>query len=801
MNNTLQLTSENWSYGSYLRNTFRLDIIYTILQYKEMDGLYNLNLGKMTVRDRFAEQMLLDQLITPEMKSNYESSVINAFDPLTKYDDAYIEDLYGTLHKERKLNFGYELIEKEQYLMSLKEVGFDTTDGIDQSKKRDELLKERKSVIFALTNPALFFLMKKDMETAYKLQKEVYVIVSQERGDVIPSKEAMDTILGNADVKYLSMHTRNCGLDLQGIEFAEELQKQIHDNEACLFVYGEDGLLTCKDMLIDSVVYGIPTGNFTRTLTNQHGMEKACIVFVPKQFDVTRWVPIWSRTRISYLQLFRLWKAYGDVIYSYTPDELYLKYPQYFLNVFEIGASYDEAKEDYPIKLTWPEDVKDSLPVMRQFDQLKDTAIKHYLNGFSNVEYVSAYFDEHMNRQEIPWFYEEQQKGILVQAIRVGNVKDSYVVSLDGNTVRKVMKEDKRDHYSLRLASNFLFFLTPRLAQVYNELRKDQPEEQIHFEGGHLDYMLYHKDGKRIETFPLFRKSCIGMMKNGQYLFFNFRLGGGNATVNGVSLRWEKSGVNTDAPEVVSVYTPFYAKEDEGIVVKEYKMPVGENRVNIVMVQEDIICIRKGPVALSSIGVVLSLEESLGDGFLKQIGAQPLEDGYYTCDHFDISVHLDKPEDVTEEEWNQIVWVYGGGLSLILDGEGLCDKGEEAMISWLADEGWMSVMSRQTQESAIHELAKHPRTGVGVTKNGDLVILVYSGRTTLSVGADYREMVTIARNIFPDMWRMMNVDGGGSSVLGMAVGNSFMELSYPATSADNCAGMVRPINTILCLEP
>lgn len=801
MNNTLQLTSENWSYGSYLRNTFRLDIIYTILQYKEMDGLYNLNLGKMTVRDRFAEQMLLDQLITPEMKSNYESSVINAFDPLTKYDDAYIEDLYGTLHKERKLNFGYELIEKEQYLMSLKEVGFDTTDGIDQSKKRDELLKERKSVIFALTNPALFFLMKKDMETAYELQKEVYVIVSQERGDVIPSKEAMGTILGNADVKYLSMYTRNCGLDLQGIEFVEELQKQIHDNETCLFVYGEDGLLTCKDMLIDSVVYGIPTGYFTRTLTNQHGMEKACVVFVPNQFDVTRWVPIWSRTRISYLQLFRLWKAYGDVIYSYTPDELYLKYPQYFLNVFEIGASYDEAKEDYPIKLTWPEDVKDSLPVMRQFDQLKDTAIKDYLNGFSNMEYVSAYFDEHMNRQEIPWFYEEQQKGILVQAIRVGNVKDSYVVSLDGNTVRKVIKEDKRSGYGLRLASNFLFFLTPRLAQVYNELRKDQPEEQIHFEGGHLDYMLYHKDGKRIETFPLFRKSCIGMMKNGQYLFFNFRLGGGNATINGATLRWEKSGVNTDVPEAVSVYTPFYAKEDGDTVVKEYKMPVGENRVNIVMVQEDIICIRKGPVALSSIGVVLSLEESLGDEFLKQIGAQPLEDGYYTCDNYDISIHLDKPEDVTEEEWNQIVWVYGGGLSLILDGEGLCDKGEEAMISWLADEGWMSVMSRQTQESAIHELAKHPRTGVGVTKDGDLVILVYSGRTTLSVGADYREMVTIARSIFPDMWRMMNVDGGGSSVLGMAVGNSFMELSYPATSADNCAGMVRPINTILCLEP
>ena len=802
MKNTLQLTSDNWSYGSYLRNTFRLDIIYTILQYKEMDALYNLNLGKMTVRDCFVEQMLKDQLITSEMKTNFESSVIDAFDPLTKFDEAYIEDLYGTLHQNRISCFGYEAIEKEQYLMSGREIPFHTADGIDQTKKRDALIKERKSIIFALTDSSLFFLMKKDMEAALEAGKGIYVIVSQERGDVIPSEEAMSAILAvKEDVHFLSMNTRNCGLDLQGITFDEELQNQINDNETCLFVYGEDGLLTCKDMLIDSVVYGIPTGYFTRTLTNQHGMEKACIVYVPKNFNVIRWVPIWSRTRISYLQLARLWEAYGDIVYTYTPDELYLKYPQYFLNIYEVGSAYEEAKPDYPIQLTWQSDMDTSLPVMRQFDQLKDTAIKHYLNGFDNVEYVSAYFDENMNRQEIPWFYKEQQKGILVQAIRVGNVKDSYVVNLDGNTVRKTIKEDSRDGHSLRLASNFLFFLTPRLAQVYNEIRKGQPAEQIDFEGGHLDYKLYYKDGKRIETFPLFRKSCIGMMKNGQYLFFNFRMGGGNATINGADIRWEKSGVNTDTPEAVSVYTPFYAKEDSNTVVKEYKMPVGENRVNIVMVQEDIICIRKGPVALSSIGVVLSLEEKLGEEFLDKIGARPLENGYYECDHYDIGIHLDKPEDVTEEAWNQIVWVYGGGLSLILDGEGLCDKGEEAMISWLADEGWMSVMSRQTQESAIHELAKHPRTGVGVTKDGDLVILVYSGRTTLSVGADYKEMVQIARNIFPNMWRMMNVDGGGSSVLGMAVGNSFIELSYPATSADNCAGMVRPINTILCLEP
>jgi len=81
--------------------------------------------------------------------------------------------------------------------------------------------------------------------------------------------------------------------------------------------------------------------------------------------------------------------------------------------------------------------------------------------------------------------------------------------------------------------------------------------------------------------------------------------------------------------------------------------------------------------------------------------------------------------------------------------------------------------------------------------DGDLVILAYSGRTKLSVGADYREMSEIARRMFPDIRTLMNVDGGGSAVLGMVVNGSFMELSCPSTSTDSCVGMTRPVNTVL----
>ena len=79
------------------------------------------------------------------------------------------------------------------------------------------------------------------------------------------------------------------------------------------------------------------------------------------------------------------------------------------------------------------------------------------------------------------------------------------------------------------------------------------------------------------------------------------------------------------------------------------------------------------------------------------------------------------------------------------------------------------------------------------------MILVFSGRTWRSTGADYREMITIVRRLFPDVKSLMNVDGGGSAMLGMTQDGKFMELSCPSTSIGSIVGMVRPINTVFYL--
>lgn len=871
----LHLTDKNWSYGSYKRKDYKKPMIYTFHQYKDFSVLYNLSSGKTTVTDGIVEEMFRDGLITADKKEEYENRIYNMFTPMDKNDEPFIEELYEDVQRIRKDVVGHEVIEQEQERRIQRRCVFDLGGGIDQRKKKEDLLETCQSVIMILTQVELYYLMEEDIKVWLSEGKDVYVVVNGERGYDIPTveeiifwtrflhetiqdeiidfKEESEPGLYHDRIHYINME--NVKLNLGNLYGSAELNHQIKNGKTCLFFYGTDGFLHCRNLSIPSVVHGIPTDYFTRSMTNQHGMIKAVIAYVPKGFDIKKWVSMVEKTRISYWQLARLWEDQGDIIYEMEPEQLYIQYPQYFLNIYANGAECLEANIDFPIRIEWKNrkdcminrtmNVKEYISyedIFAAYDHLRDKAIREYLNEFDNFEYHSAYFNENMKETKIPWNAKEQQNGILVQAVRVKKAGNSYVHfckesenvrTLIGNQER--MNQKKNGVLKPAIISNFLFFLTPKLAALYNDLRFNRPKECLPYEKGHLDYMLYELDRKRIETFPLFKKACIGLKKDGKFLFFNYEMGGGKIAFFHSStlgkedsmieiVTWNKEDVNPllnlsptymkmhateylmkqrmvenelENPKVL-IYSPDFSKPDGEPDLTKYRILVGENRFNIVISQNQILSIRRGSVVLSPVGVVLSLNNKYGEQFRKNFGLRELEDGYFDCSNLDFTVNLDKPKEVSEEDWNQVIWAYGGGLSLIKDGKGLCDEGK--MFSWMEKEGWMSPLSRQTQESSLHVMTKHPRTAIGITKEGDLVVLVYSGRTKMSAGADYDEMCRIARKIFPDIWSLMNVDGGGSAMLGLAVGNSFMELSYPATSFDSCAGMVRPINTLLWLQ-
>ncbi|MCI8402768.1 MAG: phosphodiester glycosidase family protein [Lachnospiraceae bacterium] len=817
MKRKLELTDYFWSYGCYPRGGYKTDMLYTFYQYKDFTATYNIR--HLDIEDRLAEQLYEDGLVPYERRPAYQQRLLYFAQGFEQYDQWPVEKIYGELHRMRRKFFGEEALEKEQKLRMERRRDFQIRGGIDQSRKKRELMERSRAVIFALCEPEMFYLMKEDLEEVLRQGKTPYVLVSPGRGDGLPSRAIVRSLLG--PVRCLEDQDENLGFNPGEVDWEEELQAHIDTDRALLLAYGDEGLMQCRRLRVNAVVSVCPSCYYTKAMTNQLDGGRPSVICVPKHFDITDWVRLTEKTILSYWQLARLWEDQGDEVYGKSVAKMYRAWPQYFINIYENGDSCPEAAEDYPIRIEWPKGGEEKAPgeVFGDFYRLREKAIGEYLNGKERLTYLSAYFDENMEEREIPWCAADRQKGILVQGIRTGRAEKSRVIHCgEGLTLRQQLK-GRTD--SLLILSNFLFFVTPKLAWLYNDLRRDRPMEQLEIGNEHLDYMLYKKDGLRVESFPLFHKACIAMKEDGSFLFFRYRLGGGSLSVSGYTLSWRAEDVDvceeasggargvgyagrgpqpggfgcvSQAP--VRVYTPYYSRTDAGGDAGAYRALVGAGRINLVIIQNRIVCIRDGEVVLPSIGAVVSLDRRTGEAFRRAVGCAGLGRGYYSCCGLSLTICLDGPEEIPPQEWEQVTWAYGGGMSLILNGQNVLEGGE----SCLEEEGWMSPLSRQTQETDIHKMTRHPRTALGITKNGDLFILVYSGRTKLSVGADYGEMCRIARKLFPDVVNMMGADGGGSSMLGASIEGSFLELSCPATSAGSCAGMARPVHTVLCLE-
>ncbi len=756
--------------GSYLRREYQNDIVLNrFFNYKELHVGFSARAARVT--DLAVNEMERLGYLDAAVKAQYLSRVSKEFTGKGVYYDYTLEQLYRIVCALRKEIIGTRPLEQLRAYQMANGLAF-KPGAIDQSAKKDALLKNCKAVVFALCEPAFYGLLQADLQKA--AGKEVYFLVSGQKGEILPTAEAFP------EGRCLVTDPE------KGVSYDAGLQQYIDRGEACLLVYGEEGLLSCRDLKLDAVVYAVPQGFQARAVINRMNRDEGCVVYVPKGFDVTRWVRITSKTRISYWHLAKLWEDHGDGIYELSPVALYQSYPQYFADIYQNGDGF----KDWHLPLEAPVDMED-------FDRKQEAAVKNYLDGFGNINYYSKYFDEQLEERESCRDSSIPQPGILVQAVRVKKSRSAKVLACEkGSTLREMFA--KSGEKGTAVVSNFLFFLTESLANLYNTLRAERPMEQAEITAGHIDYMLYERDGKRIETFPLFRKTCVAMKENGEFLFFNFRLGGGRVTLGDQTVTWTKEDVDpAEATAPVCVYTPYLSVPDGDADRATYTKAVGKDRVNIVILQDKITCLRKGDVLLPGIGVVLSLEAHLGEELLEKLSLSALQGGYYDVKDLEFSVRLDAPDEVEPAEWERVRWSYGGGLSLILDGKGLCDT--EDLDGWFRQEGWMSPLSRQTQESSLHTLVKHPRTAIGTTQDGDLVILVFSGRTWRSTGADYREMITIARRLFPDVKSLMNVDGGGSAMLGMTQDGKFMELSCPSTSIGSIVGMVRPINTVFYL--
>lgn len=96
-------------------------------------------------------------------------------------------------------------------------------------------------------------------------------------------------------------------------------------------------------------------------------------------------------------------------------------------------------------------------------------------------------------------------------------------------------------------------------------------------------------------------------------------------------------------------------------------------------------------------------------------------------------------------DWEKFDAAVGGGPMLVVDGETAIDGVEQGF------------------GQANFVVARHPRTAVGRTADGDLWLVAVDGRSPLSIGASLPEMASIMKRL--GCVEAMNLDGGGSTAL------------------------------------
>ena len=649
--------------------------------------------------------------------------------------------------------------------------------GIDQKKFTDALQK-KDCAVFYLSEPYFAEDFVRAVQAAEKAGRRIYVLTFP--GDpALPDEETVARLLKGVSFTPLPAPRSFGAAKLEAVEPDGALSRAIETDCAALFAYGEEALLAVRKLTLPAEVLLLPRGIPAKAVTGLFTKPEVCRLFVPKGFDPVRGASLVKKTEYSYLQIASLAEKYGEIIYTETPEEWYRRDPGLFFSIYD-----------------------DHLPCRRERDftvkggveEARRAHLKKKLDSLSGVRYLTGYFDpERFEEHPVDFSASEKQNRILTDGVLIAPGGDTEIFPGGDGALSPRARFFDRKEKGAAVLSNFAFFFTSKLASAYDRLREDRPLEQLSFPAGYVDYCRYtDPSGVRHESFPLYRKACLAGKKGGKYAAFSFELKGGSVLIASALFRWETPN---DPASPAALFTPLLSEKDEGRDSAFYRKEVGRGRLNFVFIGERLLCVRKGGVLLPPMGVVLSLNETEQAKILPLL--TPLSNGYFSPD-LPSEIRLDPPEGISREEWDGFDWVYGGGLGLV-DGENEITR--ENFESWCRREGWLSPLSCQTQESSLHIPARHPRTGVGVTKKGELFILVYSGRSALSLGADYVEMVRIARKMIPGIRFFINWDGGGSSLLALLEGDRLTEISLPSPSDESITGMARPIHSMIITHP
>jgi len=813
----LKITADGYSFGSYNRSSFEGYLLHKRFRYFEI-VLCQKN-DNLNLTDGWLEMLIKGGVVGTGTYGEYRRVVDGLILNPSKLWNLTNEQLYDVIHRQRRAFLDEELVHRYKMNMMMQNGGQKAERGdIFQKNMLEQLILTKSKVLVAVNDLAWVNAAFEHTLGFLRQGKQVFLLVKESStGPLLGIKEAIAfagvfsdgellTYLRKERLCYIKDTYDGRGIDFKRIPSDDALQVAIEQEDIFLCGFGEDVFLSIHDLIVPSMVYTSAQTVFAQGILNEYRNNLCSLVYIPDRFNIFKYVSLVESPTITYRHFSALADVCGMDVYQMPTTQLYMRYPHYFINRFT-----DMPAEDWRLMKSAHFDRLNGDDIGRMAE-IRTALARKLMTEEDNYESFSVYYDHDRDVRmqdgagqgrtgrsgELPVDWQDKT---LINGLLVKCARHAKVVSVDdygAQSFRSCMRQMGLLQAPAYIA-NFMFFSTPGIIERYNNLRSLRRKEQIPVKGFHIDFYYIKEENGSRQSFPLYNKACIAKDTKGHFHFFRFSLGGGCIYLDEYTAVWEKKDVNPNSPEGVAVYTPFLSCIEENTDSGNYIRMVGKGRLNLVIIGDRIACIRKGEVLLPSVGVVVSLGGIKEKELEQYLSDRTDIDGYYPDRDRKLSIELLPPECISSDSWNAIEWSYGGGIMMIQDSICIYDQGQDSVENF-RNEGWLSPLSEQTQESRVHdETELHPRTMLGLSADGRMFVLTFSGRSRFTRGVTYREACQLARRYIGDICFMMAVDGGASTFLGFAGHGTFMELNYPAGTEETSTGIVRKVNSFLLL--
>jgi glycosyltransferase involved in cell wall biosynthesis len=438
----------------------------------------------------------------------------------------------------------------------------------------------------------------------------------------------------------------------------------------------------------------------------------AKIMGIPKDSGFIQFVPAGVRTTL----------AYPTPIQTAKDFDLVLK-----------GDLFNELKEALGEKELLDIILKDAIengtPIAKLLEQLKKN-----LNGNQTVEKVKSSFAGGVYEDGLPW------SGVLaeIDTKKHNWTFAAHIANKEPKNVPALVKEYKKKSNNpnkIELAWNGGYILNPELVG-----KLGLPETYI---GSPLGLLIMNN---KVFCPPLFNKPAFIIYKNG------------DVDIRKVN---SKAGFIIKGKEKKLVFTDNNYNQHSNIEPCFYDLSYSEDTLkghgNVIIriaghtVKQIIKTKAKELVPVIPVGITLSIPSKLFSNDLFKEG-MPL------------AIQLLEPE-INPYKWDEISYAIEAGPMLI-------DGGQQTLN--MKDEGWKTSNSIKTQAARLDFTdMRGPKIAVGITKKGELMVLMVNGRIRESVGATHFDMVDILLKYGMD--KAMGFDPGGSSTL--VVDGNIMNIS------------------------